>query len=316
ALVRIGVIPVMALAPHRPVLYAVQEVGVNAAPLVDAFAVDPATGRLTHLNSQPAHGGFPCHLSVHPAGRHVAVAHYETGSVSIYPVLADGRLGEATDIVHHEGHGHRPDRQEGPHAHSAVFDPEGRFLLVADLGLDQIMIYRLELDQGQLAPHELPHVSVHTGAGPRHVAFHPHGHHLFVINELDATVSSFAFADGMVTARQTLAALPEDFTGTPSGSAIRVAPSGRFVYTANREHDSIAIFAFDEQEGVLSLVGHEPTRGRTPRDFAIDPAGAYLLVANQDSDSVEVFHIEAQNGRLSHTGERAVVPNPVSLVML
>jgi 6-phosphogluconolactonase len=294
-------------------LYAVQETNEGDNPAVFAFAIEPETGALSYLNQQPAHGGLPCHITTDRTGRFVLAANYGTGSVSVFPVLDNGQLNSATAVVQHKGSGANPDRQAGPHAHAVVFDPGNRYVFVPDLGLDQIMAYRFDQNRGTLIPHNPPFCRVHSGAGPRHLAFHPNGRYAFGINELDATLITFAYNEGILTPLQTVSTLPPDFDGERSGAACRVAPAGRFVYGANRGHDSIAIFAFDETTATLAPVGYEPTQGQTPRDFAIDPSGTFLLVANQDTDTVVTFRIDQQTGQLEHTGHVAHIPNPTCL---
>ena len=297
-------------------LYAIQETDEGNNPAVFAFAIEPESGALRYLNQQPAHGGLPCYIAVDAKNRYVCVPNYGGGNVSVYPVLADGRLGAAIDVVQHNGSSINPTRQESPHPHAVVFTPDNRYLFIPDLGLDQIMAYRLNQAQGKLVPHTPPFCRVHPGTGPRHLAFHPGGRYAFGINELDATLIVFAYNDGTLTPLQTISTLPPNFDGERSCAAIRVAPSGRFVYGANRGHDSIAIFAFDEATGTLSPIGYEPTQGQTPRDFAIDPSGTFLLAANQDTDTLVTFRINQQTGQLEQTEYVAPVPNPTCLAFV
>lgn len=305
----------LAVAPNRQYLYAVQETDAGNNPAVFAFAIEP-DGGLQYLNHQPAHGGLPCHVSVDGAGRFVLVANYAAGSVVVFPVDDGGRLRPASDVVQHAGSGPNPARQEGPHAHQAAFGPENGLVFVPDLGLDKILAYRLDAERGKLVPHDPPFCPVHPGAGPRHVAFHPGGRFAFGINELDATVIAFAHSRGRLIPRHTAPALPPDFSGEPSGAAIRVSPDGRFVYAANRGHNSIAIFAFDESTATLTPLGRQSTQGQTPRDFAIDPTGAFLLAANQDSDTIVTFRRHPRTGQLDPTGHGTSVPNPVCVVFV
>ena len=304
----------LAVAPQGRCLYAVQETPAHDGPAIHAFAVRPETGALTHLNQQPVPGGYPCHIQVDPDGRYALVASYLGGNVAVFPILEDGRLGAATDVVQHQGSGTDPRRQEGPHPHAVVFDAVGR-VFVPDLGLDKIYVYRLDRAKGRLVPHDPPAAEVPSGAGPRHLGFHPNGRHAFVINEINSTLTAFAYdaGRGILTPRQTAGALPPGFDGESAGAAVRVSPSGRFVYGSNRGHDSIALFAFDEREGALTAIGHEPTRGKTPRDFIIDPSGQFLLAANQDTGTIAVFRIDPRSGRLQPTGEAIPVPTPVCL---
>jgi 6-phosphogluconolactonase len=246
------------------------------------------------------------------------VANYAGGSVSVLPIGEDGRLGELTDLVQHHGSSANPQRQKSPHPHSANLDAANRYLFVPDLGLDKIMIYRIDSPRGKLKPNDEPWARVKAGAGPRHFAFHPKGRYAYVINELDSTVTAFAFDEtrGTLKEIQTVPTLPDSFTGNSTCADVHVSPSGKFLYGSNRGHDSIVIFAIDEDTGQLTYVEHEPTQGKTPRNFAIDPTGTFLLAANQNSDTVVTFRIDPVTGRLSPTGHVASVPSPVCLKLV
>jgi 6-phosphogluconolactonase len=311
----------LAVHPSRPLLYAVGELSNFAGDrtgAVSAFAIDQRTGKLSLLNQQASEGAGPCHLVVDRTGKWVLVANYSGGSVACLPIQEDGRLGKATSSVQHEGSSVNPRRQQGPHAHSINLDAAGRFAFAADLGLDKILIYRLDTDAGKLLPNDPPWVKVAPGAGPRHFAFHPGGRYAYVINELDSTVTAFRYdaARGALTPQQTISTLPEGFEGENTGAEVQVHPSGRFVYGSNRGDDSIAVFAVDPDTGKLTRLANEPTQGKTPRNFAIDPTGAYLLAANQGSDNIVVFRIDAKTGLLHPTGSSAAVPAPVCVKML
>ncbi len=307
----------LTIAPGRRCLYAVQETVGGRTPAVYAYRMDARGGALQYLNHQPAHGGAPCHLTLDKNEKHVISAHYVTGSVAVHPILPDGRLEPATDIAHHEGKGANPERQESPHAHIARFDPSGRFLFVADLGIDKVIIYRYDGEKGRLYPHEQPFAAVQPGAGPRHLAFHPSGSHAFVINELDSTVSVFSHRDGRLKHQQTISTLPDADPHAPySCAAIRVSANGKYVYGSNRGHDSIAIFAFDAASGKLKAIGHEPTGGKTPRELNLDPSGRWLLAGNQDSDTITTFRINPANGLLKSNGISTPMPNPVCLAFV
>ena len=306
----------LALHPTRPLLYA-----VNAVPEIDgqpgggvsAFAIDPASGDLTLLNRQSSHGAGPAYVSVDATGRWVFAANYGGGSIAILPILEDGRLGPASDVVQHEGSSVNPERQEGPHAHSIILDPGNRFALVCDLGLDMVLVYRLDPEAGRLVPNDPPGVAVAPGAGPRHLDFHPSGRFVYVINEIASTLGAYAWdaERGVLEEIETRSTLPEDFSGRNSTADIHVHPNGRFVYGSNRGHNSLAIFAIDEATGRLTYVGHESTQGETPRNFTLDPTGDFLYAANQDSDTIVTFRVDAATGRLSSTGQVAQVATPV-----
>ena len=310
----------VALHPERNLLYAVGEVGDfggQRSGAVYAFRIDPQTGQLSLLNTRPSSGPTACHISLDPSGRYVLIANYSDGSASVLPLQDDGSLGEATARVQHEGSGADPRRQRGPHAHWIQVDPANRFALVADLGLDRVMIYRFDPTEGTLEPNDPPWASLAPGAGPRHAAFHPSSDRVYVINELNSTVTAFSYdrQRGAMEEIHTVSTLPEDFSGDNTTAEILVHPSGRFLYGSNRGHDSIAVFAIDPETGRLQAVEHESTQGSTPRNFGIDPAGRYLLAANQASDSIVVFRIDSSSGKLTPTGHRASVSMPVCIRM-
>jgi 6-phosphogluconolactonase len=311
----------LAIDPEQRALYAVSEMKTpdgRAGGAVSAYHIDPATGNLTHLNQQSTGGADPCHLSVDATGKFLLVANYTSGSVAMFPIEADGSLGERSDFVQHEGSSIDPNRQQGPHAHSFMIDPGNRYAFAPDLGMDKVMQYKLDLAQGKLIPNDPPWVQIQAGQGPRHFDFHPSRRYAYVINELGSTVTAFAYdeAQGTLNAIQTLSTLPANFSGRSHCADIHVHPSGQFVYGSNRGHDSIAIFSVDEATGQLTALGHESTQGRTPRNFAIDPTGTILLAANQDTSTVVTFWIDAQTGKLTPTGEIAAVPTPVCLKLV
>ena len=311
----------LALDPENRFLYAVsemQELDGKPGGGVSAFAIDPANGALSPLNQQSSQGAGPCHLSVDQTGRFVLVANYSSGGVAMLPILDDGSLGEATDAVQHEGSSVHPKRQAGPHAHSITVSPENGYAFAADLGIDKIMVYQLDLTQGKLPPNTVPSVQVHAGAGPRHFAFHPNGRYAYLINELDNTVVAYTYdgTEGTLQHIQTLSTLPDGYTDTSYCADIHVAPSGRFLYGTNRGHDSLAIFEIDEGTGRLSLIGLEPTQGEFPRNFVIDPTGTILLAANQNGDNIVSFRMDPDTGRLTPTGHVTEVPAPVCIKMM
>jgi 6-phosphogluconolactonase len=311
----------LALHPSRRYLYAVNavpEIDGHPGGAVSAFAIDPATGALTFLNRQSSHGAGPCHVSVEHTGRFVLAANYGGGSVVMFPVQSDGSLAAASDFVQHTGSSVNPRRQEGPHAHSITPDPANRFALACDLGLDNVLVYRLDLEAGRLIPNDPPFVRTHPGAGPRHLDFHPNGRYVYVINELDSTLTVFTYdaERGVLEEIQTISTLPEDFAGQNTCADVHVHPAGRFVYGSNRGHDSIAIFRVDEGTGRLDAVGHVPTQGQTPRNFAIDPSGTFLYAANQQSDTIVAFRIDQGMGQLAPTGHVLSIPTPVCVKFL
>jgi 6-phosphogluconolactonase len=309
----------LALHPKRNFLYAVGETsgsGARKSGSVSAFSRDPATGKLQLLNEVSSAGTSPCHLALDSTGRCLLVANYGNGTVASFSVQEDGRLGEARTIIQHEGSSVNRQRQQGPHAHHVVTDRGNRHALVCDLGLDKVMIYRLDAIQGALTANDPTHGSVPAGAGPRHLAFDPGGRRAYVINEMGSSITAFKYQPrrGALEEIQTLSTLPEGFSKASSCAEVQVHPSGKFVYGSNRGHDSIAVFGVDSKDGSLTPVQHQSTQGKTPRHFAIDPSGRWLLAENQDSDNITIFSLDAKTGRLTPTGRSVEVGAPVCLV--
>lgn len=304
----------LTIDPGRRFLYAVNETPNGA---VSSFRIDPATRELTSINQQPSAGADPCFVMVDQRGKSLLLANYTGGNVAVLPIKNDGSVGAAIDVKQHEGSGPR-EQQKSAHAHCIKLDRANRFAVAADLGSDKVMIYRFDPITGKLAPGQQPSATLHPGAGPRHLAFHPNGKYLYVINELDSSLTTFKYdaLKGTLTAFETVSTLPRDFTGTSYCADIHVSKSGRFLYGSNRGHNSIVVFAIDPQTARLNLVEHVSTEGKWPRNFTLDPAGRFLLVANQHTDNVVVFRIDAQTGRLTPTGTGAQIPVPVCLQFL
>ncbi len=306
----------LAIHPNQKFVYAVSEVsdsGGKPTGGVSAFAVDSATGKLKLLNQQSSQGAGPCHLVIDRAGKNALVANYGGGSCAVLPIGDDGRLAEATAAIQHKGKSVDAGRQEGPHAHSINLDPSNRFAFVADLGLDQILIYRFDATKGSLTANDPPFAPVAGGSGPRHFAIHPSGKSAYVINEMANTVTVFALdaTRGSLQELQTITTLPPDFKGKSFTAEVVVHPSGKFVYGSNRGHDSLAIFAVDQSTGKLTSRGNQSTGGKTPRNFAIDPTGKWLLAENQDSGTIVVFRVDEETGALTQMGQALEVPMPV-----
>jgi 6-phosphogluconolactonase len=318
----------LAFHPTLPVAYAVSEVTTDEGRPgggIAAFTIDEASGGLTEINRQSSGGAGPCHVSVDPTGRTVLAANYGGGSVICLGIGADGRLAPAVPgtpggFIQHvfsgaDETGGAAKRQAKPHAHSIYPTPDARFAIACDLGLDKVFVHALDVERAVLTPHATAHVA--AGAGPRHFALHPAGRHGYSVNELDLTVTAFAFEPeaGRLTPIQTLSTLPPDVADRTgfSTAEIVVHPSGRFVYASNRGHDSIAMYTVDEASGRLSFLGTEPIRGKTPRNFVLDPTGRFLLAAGQQSDTVTVFAVDEATGRLAFTGQSEAVPAPVCI---
>ncbi len=300
----------LTLSPNGYNLYVIHEVENG---VISAYEFDMSEGILRGLNQQNTAGDFPCHVTVSPDGKLAVVANYGSGSVVAYPLDDDGQLQLASTHIQHTGKSVNPNRQEAPHAHCVIMDAKGQRAFVADLGIDKIMVY--DVVDGKLVAHSA--VDVPAGAGVRHLALHPSGAWLFALNELDSTLMLLAYdpATGVLETQQILSTLPADFSDETTCAALRVHPSGRFVYASNRGHDSIACFAFDADTGMLQVIGHESTQDKTPRDFNIDPSGKWMLVANQDTDTIVTFQIDVQTGELKATGDILETPTPVCIEM-
>lgn len=312
----------LARHPKLPVVYAIERwINPDRSPTtpeqqkgdcVSSFAIDPANGTLSLIGRGPTGGLSPMHVNVHPSGRFAAFANPglptdpdpASGHVTVIELGENGAPGKLCASVKFEGRSpvwrHRPK----PYPHSVFADPGRKRLFSCFLMLDRVLIYRFDEKTGALTPSEQPYAQTSSGAGPRHMAFHPSGRFFYTINEFDATVSAFAHdtASGAVAIIQTISIQPADFDGKKSGAHVMVGPGGRFLYCSNRSHQSIAIFAIDQKTGELTLVGHRKTLGARPRDFNFDPSGRFLLVANQHGNTMVSFHVDPDTGDLRPTG--------------
>jgi len=310
----------LAVDPSRHFLYAVNEsLPDQKTGTVSAFSIDRKTGALTFLNAVPSGGSGPCFVSVDHTGKYVLVANYDSGSIAVFPVLPGGRLGGASAFVQHSGHSINPERQEGPHAHEILTSPDNRFALAADLGLDELLVYRFDATQGLLTPNNPPFASIEGGSGPRHFVFDHTGKFVYLVNEMHSTVTVFSYdsAKGTLQEIQTVSALTQNsIPENTTAAEIELGTSGRFLYTSNRGDDTITVFSIDPVKHTLKPIQHAPTLGKTPRGFAIDPTGRYLLAANQDTDNIFVFHIDPKTGQLTAAGKVLEVPSPVCVVFV
>ena len=310
----------IAIHPNGKFLYAVKEAGKNS--MVSGFALNAQTGKLTLLDQLPALGEDPCYISLDKTGKYLLVANYSSGNVVVFPVGADGKLGPATANVRDEGPlGPNKERQEGPHAHWIETSVGNRFAFVSDLGLDRVLIYKFDAEGGRLSNPDPSQPDAFSsalppGSGPRHVAFSHDGKFMYVLGELQSTVTTFANEAGeKYRALQTVSALPAAFSRRNDAAEIALHPSGKFIYTSNRGSDTIAVFEV-EAGGLLRLEADVPTGGKEPRHFSIDPSGNYLLAENQLSDSIVTFRIDQKTGALTPTGETQAVPSPVCIQFL
>ncbi len=304
----------LAISPDKRFLYSIhaETFGGQKDESVAAYSIDGRSGYLSRLNQQSTRGTASCYLDIDATGKTVVVANYSSGSVASLPVRGDGSLGEAASFVQHTGSSVDPNRQKGPNAHSIVVSPDNRFALAADLGIDKILIYRLDAATAKLTPNEAqPFVRLAPGSGPRHLTFHPHGSRVYVINELKNTVTVFDYmkASGTLTARQTISTVPTDFTGKSYCADLKITRDGRFLYGTNRGHDSIAVFRIAE-DGTLTQIAIEPSLGSGPQNLFITPDGQWMLCANMPGNNVIVFHIDAQTGQIKAVGEPISMPTP------
>lgn len=313
-------------------LYSANEtdrVGAEKQGTVSAYTINRADGKLELLNTVSSGGAGPTYVSIHPSGRFLFVANYFGGSVAVLPILADGRLGDATEIKKDAGKigpakaTHAPpgsfaiSGHDRTHAHMIQADPTGRYVLHVDLGLDLIYIWKFDQEKGTLTPNDPPTISLPAGDGPRHFHFHPNGRWLYSIQEEGSTIVAFDYAadTGRLTERQTISTLPAGFAGSNFTSEILVSVDGKFLYAGNRLHDSIAIFSISDK-GELTYIGEEWTRGNYPRSFNFDPTGRFLYCCNQRGDNVAAFQVDRDKGTLKFTGHFSAVGNPSCIVFL
>ena len=303
----------LAVAPNQKFVYAVSEtVRGNHSGRLRAFAFDHNTGRLTYINDQLSRGDNPCYIAIDKTGKWIAVSNYSSGTLAVLPIKNDGSLGEAIDSFQHGGRGVNAQRQEAPHVHSTVFSPDNKYLLVQDLGIDKIIIYSFNDKTGAVAPKDS--VKLKDGSGPRHFVFHPNGKWAYLVQEMAGTVTAFSYRKGQLKMNQTISTLPENFNQYFSSADIHVSHDGKFLYASTRDSsNTIAIYKIDSKTGKLSILGHQSTLGKTPRNFNFDPSGDYLLVANQNSYSIIIFKVDHQTGMLTDTGNRIDVGNPVCI---
>lgn len=308
----------LALSPDKTFLYSIhaKNFGGKEDEEIAAFELVGRSGELKFLNRQSAKGTAACYLEVDRTGKSVLVANYSSGSVASLPVKADGSLGEPASFIQHKGSGANKDRQKEPHAHCIVVSPDNKFAFAADLGLDQILSYKLDPAKATLAPNDVPFAKSPAGAGPRHFTFHPNTKRAYAINELLNSVTAFVYdaATGTLKEIQTLSTLPADFKGTSYCADLKITPDGRFLYGTNRGHDSIACYSIAD-DGTLKLIEIVPSLGKGPQNLAIAGKGEWLICANMPGKNVAVFRIDATSGKLTSVGEPLAHPSP-SCIML
>jgi 6-phosphogluconolactonase len=299
----------LAMDKSKRFLVAVQESVYAQMPAVNSFLIKPDFS-LEPLSQQNVPGELPCYVAIDAENRWLTVANYRTGNGVLYP-FENGYIKPYSDTVQHQGKSINADRQEGPHAHATIFNPENSLVFVTDLGLDEIKSYGFSEGKLEL----VTTLKITPGSGPRHFVFHPNKKHAFVLNELDSTVMVLRYAEGLLIPVQTLSAVPKDYLGDTWAAAIHISPKGKTVYTSNRGHDSIAVFNFDETVERLGPLQHISTGGQTPRDFSLDPTGKLLIVANQNSHNLVSFWID-EAGKLEATGHSLNLGSPVCVKMI
>jgi 6-phosphogluconolactonase len=319
----------LVVSGDRRHVYAVNELPGDNGPAtqrggISAFGFDPASGQLTFLNKVSAEGNDPCYLKISPDGKYLLTANYSVaadpgGSFAVFPLQADGQVGQAVLTVHHEGGGPVKGRQDNSHVHSTVFSPDGQYLFAQDLGADKLYSYRYTPDgsRGLFGPTEWRYTDVKAGSGPRHLVFGADGKYAYLTSELAATVSTFRYDDGKLTLLQVSPLTQPGFKGQVGAAAIHLSPDGRFLYATNRgDANEIVIFAVDAANGHLKLVGRQSSLGKSPREFAIDPTGNWLIVGNQNSDTAYVFRRDQQTGLLEANPKRIEIGSPVDFKLV
>jgi 6-phosphogluconolactonase len=305
----------LAVAPDRKHLFCVCEINNfegKKAGGVASFTLDARSGELKPINQQSSVGAGPCFITCDKDGKNVLVANYGGGSVAVLPVGPDGKLGEASCFIQHKGTSADKRRQDGPHAHSANLDAANKFAVVADLGLDKLLVYKFDPAAGKIEANDPPAADLPPGSGPRHLAFHPNGKFAYVCSEMTSMLTALAYdaTKGEFKILNTLTTLPAATPGNSTAETV-VHPNGKFVYTSNRGHNSIASFAIDQATGQIRALGHQGEGLKTPRNFNIDPSGKWMIVANQDSDSLIVYAVNPDTGEMTPTGQRVEVGRPV-----
>jgi len=289
-----------------------QDFDAQKSGAVSAFAIE-ADGKLKLLNQLASRGADPAHITLDHTGNLIA-ANYTGGNITVFPIEQNGGLGQATDFVQHKGSSVNRERQEAPHPHEVVMSPDNRFVLVPDLGLDEIVIYPFNSAKGKLGTAHS--VKVAPGSGPRHLAFSKDERFVYLLTEMKSEVVAYSYekSTGGLKELQTISSLPADFKGENTGAEIEVHPSGQFLYASNRgDNNSVAVFAIDPKSGKLKLEQIESTQGKTPRHFAIDPTGKWLLAENQDSDSIVIFKIDTKSGHLTASGQPVQIGSPTCI---
>lgn len=313
----------VAIHPTKKYLYASSDIKTadgKPGGGISAYSIDKKQGKLTLINQASAVGQGPCHVNVDQTGKLATIANYNSGSIASYAIKDDGSVSEAVSFFQHEGTGADPKRQAGPHAHSVNFSPDNRFAFACDLGLDKVLIYKIDPATGKMTPNEPAFGKTPAGGGPRHLAFHPSGKYVFVNNEMGMSETVFAYdaEKGALTEIETVSTLPEADRGKKGLSTAETVahPNGKVVYVSNRTHDTIAVFACDPATGKLTLLQNVPVEGEIPRNICLDPSGKWLIAAHQNSGTAAIFKVDQDSGRLTFTGNKVQVPGSICVRFL
>jgi len=303
----------LAISPDEKFVYAVNEnADKGNGGKVSSFAFDKQQGKLSLIDVQQSGGDDPCYVSVDKTNKWITIANYTSGTLSVLPIKGNGGLDPASTVIQQTGYSVNTERQTSPHMHCAVFAKDNKYLFAADLGTDKVMVYSFNEKNGKLAEAASPFVMVKAGAGPRHLTFHPNNKYAYLIEELTGTISAYSYKNGAFALFQNASALPPDYMGSIGSADIHVSADGKFLYASNRgESNTIAIYRVNQKNGSITLVGHQSTLGKTPRNFNFDPSGNFLLVANQNSDNIVIFKVDKKTGLLSDSGKKIKAGNPV-----
>lgn len=304
----------LAISPNQKFVYAVNENADSTRFAVggdiSAFSFNHSSGTLTAINKLPSGGKHPCYVAVDKTGRWVFAANYSSGSLALLHANSNGSLDSLRQVIQHEGNGPNVERQKGPHVHSTILSPDNKYLFVADLGTDKVTLYSFDRKKGLLKYKSA--VASTPGSGPRHLDFSRNGRIVYVAEELTGTIASYKFYNGNLQPLQRISVLPAGFTGAVGVADIHVSPGGKFLYCSDRGDDNnISIFSISKADGRLSVIGHQSTLGKGPRNFNFDPAGNFLLAANQNSDEIVIFKVNKETGLLTDTGKKISIPSPV-----
>ncbi|NBL63978.1 beta-propeller fold lactonase family protein [Flavobacterium sp. NST-5] len=291
-------------------IYSVNENGENST--ISAFSYNSKSGKIDLLNQQNSYGADPCFIIADE--KNIIVANYSGGNISVFGIEKNGEAGNLKQLIQHEGNSLNKERQEKAHVHQVVFSPDKKYIVVNDLGVDKIFVYKYNPTSTDKILEQKSIIETKPGSGPRHLTFSNDGKFVYVLGELDGNISSYKYSNGNLRKMEETTLLPKDFKGKIGAADIHISPNGKFLYATNRgDANTISTFAINKKGG-LNIVNHSSTKGKSPRNFVIDPTGKFLLVANQDSNNVVIFRIDPQTGKLVDTGKRIEVCSPVCLV--